>query len=141
MAETDVERFDDLLAQALPGDGHFGHRAHVKLTWLAVQRFGAEHARTLIESGLRRTARYAGAPQKYHATMSRAWVEAVAFHVGEMPGATFEQLVLANPGLLDKRLLLRFYRSPTLASPAAKTGWVPPDLHRFPWTPDTTAGS
>jgi hypothetical protein len=39
-----------------------------------------------------------------------------------------------HPALLDKRLLTRFYRASTLASPAARAGWVEPDLTPFPWT-------
>lgn len=35
--------------------------------------------------------------------------------------------------MLDKRLLGRFYRSATLAGPAARTGWVEPGLAPFPW--------
>jgi hypothetical protein len=38
-----------------------------------------------------------------------------------------------NPALLDKRLLTRHYRPATLASPAAREGWVTPDLAAFPW--------
>ena len=32
-----------------------------------------------------------------------------------------------------KRLLTRHYRSSTLASEQARTGWVEPDLAPFPW--------
>ena len=38
-----------------------------------------------------------------------------------------------HPALLDKRLLTRFYRTATLASPQAKTSWVEPDLAPVPW--------
>jgi hypothetical protein len=37
-----------------------------------------------------------------------------------------------NPGLMDKRLLTRFYHPRTLASPTARASWVQPDLHPFP---------
>jgi hypothetical protein len=39
----------------------------------------------------------------------------------------------AHPALLDKRLLARHYSSRALASPAARTGWLEPDLAAFPW--------
>src|SRR5438045_518737 len=48
--------------------------------WLAVRRYGMPAAIRLVSVGIRRTARYAGAPQKYHETISRAWVELVAHH-------------------------------------------------------------
>jgi hypothetical protein len=124
--------FDDLLAEVMSTAGRFGHRQHIHLTWLAVRRYGTGPAVALVSDGIRRTARYAGAPQKYHATVSRAWVELVGYHAAEHPDADFDTFVADNPALLDKRLLTRFYRSSTLATPAAKAGWVEPDLRPIP---------
>ncbi|MFC4043415.1 hypothetical protein ACFO1B_33700 [Dactylosporangium siamense] len=78
-----------------------------------------------------RTARYAGVPQRYHVTISRAWVELVACHT-EAGEDDFDAFLARCPDLLDKRLLTRFYRSTTLASVAARNGWVEPDLHPIP---------
>ena len=71
----------------------------------------------LISDGIRRTARYAGAPQKYNATVSRAWVELVGHHAAETGGDDFTSFADHHPALLDKRLLTRFYRPATLAGP------------------------
>jgi hypothetical protein len=127
--------FDALVAEAMAGADRFGHRQHVHVTWLAVRRYGVPAAVGLVSDGIRRTARYAGAPQKYHATVSRAWVELVGYHVAQHGAAEPEFAAFAerNPALLDKRLLTRFYRPATLASQQAKTGWVEPDLAPFPW--------
>ncbi|MGW2426214.1 hypothetical protein ACWC0C_44670 [Streptomyces sp. NPDC001709] len=67
----------------------FGHRQHVHLTWLAVRRYGTAAAVDLISDGIQRTARFAGAPQKYNATVSRAWVELVGHHAGQPGTADF----------------------------------------------------
>ena len=128
----DAERFDGLMSQVMTGAAHFGHRQHVHLSWLAVRRYGASDACHLVSAGIQRTARYAGAPQKYHSTMSRAWIELIAYHVAEHDIADFDEFDERNPALLDKRLLLRFYEPSTLASPAARTGWVDPDRAAFP---------
>ena len=48
-------------------------------------------------------------------------------------GTDFASFAERYPGLLDKRLLTRHYTARTLASPAARTGWVDPDLVPFPW--------
>lgn len=125
--------FDELMAEVMAGRMHFGHREHVQLTWLAIRRYGAPAALQLINSGIQRTARYAGAPQKYHATMSRAWVELVGHHLAEAEFPSFDAFVAHNRALLDKRLLLRFYEPSTLAAPDARTGWVEPDRAPFPW--------
>lgn len=127
-----MSEFDELMAQVMSTAERFGHREHLRLTWLAVQRCGAAGAVDVISDGIQRTARYAGAPQKYNATVSRAWVELTAYHMGEVAGESFDDLVRRNPGLLDKRLLTRFYSSRRLASAEARTRWVEPDLKLFP---------
>jgi hypothetical protein len=124
--------FDELMAEVLASAERFG-REHVHLTWLAVRRFGVAGAVDLISDGIRRTARYAGAPQKYNATVTRAWVELVGHHVAERREAAFADFADHHRALLDKRLLMRFYRPGTLARPNARTGWVEPDLAPFPW--------
>jgi hypothetical protein len=129
--------FDELMGEVMAASARFGHRQHVHLTWLAVRRYGSGAAITLVSEGIQQTARYAGAPQKYHATVSRAWVELVGHHAtaagtGDGDG-DFDGFIERNPALLDKRLLTRFYRSATLASARARAGWVEPDLAPFPW--------
>ncbi|BFU44019.1 hypothetical protein [Krasilnikovia sp. MM14-A1004] len=126
------DRFDTLMAEVMAHSDRFGHRQHIHLTWLAVRRHGTSAAITLISDGIRRTARYAGAPQKYHATVSRAWVELVGHHAADGDDHDFDDFVDRNPALLDKRLLARHYRSSTLASATAKSGWVEPDLEPLP---------
>jgi hypothetical protein len=145
-----VPSFEELMAEVMAAAGRFGHRQHVHLTWLAVRRCGLPAAIGLVSEGIQRTARYAGAPQKYHATVSRAWVELVGHHAlesGEADLTTFADrhhalesgeddfttFASRHPALLDKRLLTRFYRPATLAAPPAKNGWVEPDLAPFPW--------
>lgn len=125
--------FDELFAEVMASADRFGHRQHVHLTWLAVRRHGVPTAVDLVSAGIRRTARYAGAPQKYHATISRAWVELVGHHADEHADQGFDHFAAHHAALLDKRLLSRFYRSATLAGRAARTGWVEPDLAPFPW--------
>ncbi|MET0424360.1 MAG: hypothetical protein ABW046_10810 [Actinoplanes sp.] len=125
--------FEELFAQVSAVRDGFDHRSHVQLTWLAVTEAGMPAAIGLVSDGLRRTARYAGVPGKYHATVSRAWVELIAHHVHEMPGAGFDEFTATNPAVLDKHLLRRFYTPAALGAAAARTGWVEPDRAPFPW--------
>ena len=123
-----------------PG-GEFRHRQHVNLAFLAVRRYGMPEATGKVCGWIRRVAAYERAPQKYHNTVSRAWVELVAHHVAADPEcADFEVFAGRNCALLDKRLLSRHYRSSTLAAGSARQGWVEPDLLPFPWSAqDSTA--
>jgi hypothetical protein len=127
---TPGDPFEPLMAEVMAHADRFGHRQHIHLTWLAVRRHGTGAAITLVSEGIQRTARYAGEPQKYHATISRAWVELVGHHVAG--DDDFQAFADRCPALLDKRLLVRHYRSSTLASDAARSDWVEPDLAPLP---------
>ncbi|GGQ64581.1 hypothetical protein [Kitasatospora griseola] len=131
--EDESSPFAELMGETMATAERFGHRQHIRLTWLAVRRYGTGAAVDLVSDGIRRTARYAGVPQKYNATVSRAWVELVGHHAGQSATADFDAFVEQHPALLDKKLLTRFYRSSTLAGDPARTGWVEPDLAPFPW--------
>ncbi|WUH92513.1 hypothetical protein OG900_22010 [Streptomyces sp. NBC_00433] len=132
-ANEEPSPFTELMGEVMAAAERFGHRQHVHLTWLAVRRYGTEAAVGLVSDGIRRTARYAGRPQKYNATVSRAWVELVGHHAGRSNTSDFDAFADENPALLDKKLLTRFYRPSTLASTPARTGWAEPDLAPFPW--------
>ena len=115
--------------------GQFRHREHINLAFYAVRRYGMPEAVGRVCGWIRQVAAYHRAPQKYHYTVSRAWVELVAHHVAAEPDcADFADFAERNPALLDKRLLARHYRSTTLASPQARRGWVEPDGLPFPWS-------
>jgi len=137
---------DPELAAILPGitgpGGHFRHRQHINLAFYAVRRYGMPDAIGAICGWIRQIAAYERAPQKYHHTVSRAWVELVAHHVAADPDcAHFDVFADRNPALLDKHLLARHYRSSTLAAGPARHDWVEPDLLPFPWSAqDSTAG-
>jgi hypothetical protein len=129
---------DPELAAILPGitgpGGQFRHRQHINLAFYAVRRHGMPDAVGAICGWIQQIAGYERAPQKYHYTVSRAWVELVAHHVAADPDcAEFDVFAERNPALLDKRLLARHYRSSTLAAGPARRSWVEPDLLPFPW--------
>jgi hypothetical protein len=132
-AAAHASTFAECMADVMTTTPRFRHREHVHLTWLAVRRCGVQAAIDIVSEGIQRTARYAGAPQKYNATVSRAWVELVGHHATYSTDADFEIFARRNAALLDKRLLTRFYRPETLATPEARTRWVEPDRAPFPW--------
>ena len=131
-----------LLTEITGPDGEFRHRQHINLAFVAVRRYGMPEATARICDWIRRIAAYERAPQKYHHTVSRAWVEIVAHHVdADADCADFGTFAWRHPALLDKRLLSRHYRSSTLAAGPARRGWVEPDLLPFPWSAqDSTSG-
>ena len=128
-----MDAFESLMAEVMASADRFGHREHLHLAWLAVRRHGPSAATDLIGDGIRRTARYAGAPQKYHVTMTHAWTHLVAHHAPDGPG-NFADFLQQFPKLLDKRLLTGHYSSARLASSDARQSWLDPDLAPFPTT-------
>jgi hypothetical protein len=126
--------FDRLLDEVAARADRFGHREHVHLTWLAVRRHGSDAAIGLICAGLRKLSREAGVPDKYHETLSRAWVEIVAAHTASSrEESDFDAFIQRYPRLLDQRLIAHHYRAETLGSLKARTEWVAPDAAPFPW--------
>ncbi|WP_035856468.1 hypothetical protein [Cryptosporangium arvum] len=109
--------FDALLDDVMTDAERFGHREHLHLTWLAVRRYGVPGATELISDGIRRVG---GA--RYHATVTRAWVELV--------GSDFDTFLRGHPALLDQDLLLRYYSPEALAT--GRDRWVAPDKAPLP---------
>jgi hypothetical protein len=117
---------------AIPAHG-FRHRDHLRMAWLYLTGTDAGTAIDRACAGIRRLAAAHGAPQKYHHTVTRAWMEIVAHHVRRAPGAEgFDDLLARAPRLLDKRLLTSHYSSVVLASKPARSSWVEPDLRPIP---------
>lgn len=126
-----MDAFAALMSEVSPAGGHFGHREHLHLAWLAVRRHGQTEAATLVADGIRRAAREAGAPQKYHATLTGAWLRLVAHHIPDGPD-DFAGFLTRNPRLLDKHLLDGHYSGAHLSSPEARESWTDPDLAPLP---------
>ena len=115
----------------------FHHADHIRAAWIYLQRIPfPEASRRMVES-LRNFAAVKGAHMKYHETITQAWMLLVRGAVeqdrqaGHAPEG-FKTFAAAHPKLLDARSLDRFYSSQLLASPAARTGFVAPDLAPLP---------
>jgi hypothetical protein len=120
---------DELVAGFEAGSlADFHHADHVRLTLVYLARHGRDEALRRMTDGVRRLSAHDGHPEKFHLTMTRAWVDLLeAARVAHRDAADPAALVAACPSLLDKDALLRFYSRDSLYSERARTGWVPPD--------------
>jgi hypothetical protein len=110
----------------------FHHRDHVRLAWRALREWGWDSALVRVRDGIRAFAAYHNASQKYHETMTIAWLAAVAEALKASPGEDdFDRFVSAHPWLLDRDALHAHYSPELLASDRARAGWVDPDLRPF----------
>ena len=111
----------------------FHHSDHIRLAWIYLQRYPEMEAREHMAGAIRKFAAHHGKSDKYHETITVAWLRLVANAMARMPADTsFQQLTTASPELLDKRMIEKFYSSAALASEAARAFWVEPDLRRLP---------
>lgn len=114
-------------------DQSFHHRDHIRLAWIYLQSLGEAEAGHRMSAAIRRFAARYGKGDKYHETVTLAWLRLVAGAIARIPQHTsLEQLTMAFPELLDKRTLERFYSRALLESDAARDRWVEPDLQPLP---------
>jgi hypothetical protein len=129
---TDQEFVRAFEACELANDS-FHHRDHIRLAWICLERYGELEARGQIARAIRKFAAHYGKSDKYHETITAAWLRLIASATALVPvDASFEDLTAAAPDLLDKRTIEKFYSTAVLASEAARTYWVEPDLQPLP---------
>ena len=108
----------------------FNHHEHVRLAWLHVTRLSLLEAIRIQCTGLQRLTEALGVPDKFHATITVAWVVLVHDRA-TAAGAptTWQQFRDANPDLFAKggAVLRRHYSPARLQSPEARRAFVPPD--------------
>ena len=106
------------------------HREHVRLTWLYLQQWGEPETRVRLPGGIRKYAAAQGASEKYHHTVTLAWIRLIAAAARSCP--TLEATLSQHPELLDKNWLHGFYSEAVLSSVQARRAWVEPDLAPLP---------
>lgn len=122
---TDDELVSGFEAGSLP---EFHHADHVRLTIVYLARHGREATLKRLAGGLLRFATLKGHPEKFHVTMTRAWVDLIdAARTAHPDARDAAALVSTCPLLLDPNALLRFYSAERLDSDIARGAWVEPD--------------
>ena len=131
MADADgVLRELALFEAGLRDPAGFGHREHVRLAYETLARHPFDRAVARYAGGLRRMAARAGAPGKYHATVTVAFLalvgerRALATPDGEPPD--WEAFARDHGDLLDPACLRRWYAPERLSSAAARRTFLLP---------------
>jgi hypothetical protein len=110
----------------------FTHVSHLRLAWLQLQRSGFDGALAAVRSDVVRFATFNGKTGVYHETLTRLWLALVAHAIETAPAETFDAFLETNAWLLDRGNPAKHYRAETLASDAARSAWVEPDLAPLP---------
>lgn len=129
---------DDAFVAALEncriGPEDFDHAAHVRLAYAYLCALDPEAACARMKSSLLRFLGHVGAnPEKFHETMTRAWILAVRHFMDTVgPTTSYTQFIERAPDLLDARIMLTHYSVETLFSDAARERFVDPDIQPIP---------
>jgi hypothetical protein len=110
----------------------FHHRDHLKVAWIQVRRLGSDRAADTVTGAIRGFATRHGHADRYHETMTRFWVRVVGMGVRRHPTLAFDDLIAAEPHLLDKNLPYRHWSRGRMLSDDARRQWVEPDLRLMP---------
>jgi hypothetical protein len=132
-AMSDEQFLAAFLDSSMPPAG-FDHLGHLRATWLLLQRRPLEAAVEETCDGIARLAARLGVPGKYNRTLSEALVRLMAHGGGADPALSWSGFLAANAELKGDALgvLARHYSNETLASPAARERFLPPDRSPLP---------
>jgi hypothetical protein len=119
---------------------NFHHRDHLRLAWVQIRRLGLVRATDAVTHGIRRFATEHGSGDRYHDTMTRFWLRVVGLGIRLHPDLTFDELMAAEPHLLDKGLPFRHWTRASMGSDSARHQWVEPDLLPMPAATSERAG-
>ncbi|WP_127818131.1 hypothetical protein [Microbacterium sp. CPCC 204701] len=111
----------------------FPHSDHIRVVFLRTRSHGTEEALQFMSDGIRQMAESAGAPEKYHATITAAWTKIVGALVQTSdPRTGFDEFLTEHSELLRRDLLLEYYTRDLLRSTAARASFVEPDIRPLP---------
>lgn len=107
----------------------FGHREHVMAAWWFLEELPLPEALRRMSGALRRFAARHGHPEKYHETITWAFLFVIAERRGRRPGAPWEEFAARNADLFERRpgVLEAYYTPERLGSDLAREQFLLPD--------------
>jgi hypothetical protein len=120
----DLERF--VRGEADPAN--FPHREHLRMAFEMLARHDFAETALHYSRGLRAMTARAGKPEAFHQTVTIAFLALIAERMARGQADDFAAFVRANPDLLEKSVLGRWYGPERLASEAARRTFLLPDL-------------
>ena len=127
MHDLAARRTLDALVDGSLAPETFTHADHFAVAFEALRRHPFAEAHALVANGIRALATRAGAPEKFNATITFAYMSAIAERMASTPTEDFEGFLAANDDLLERTFLASRYSPERLASPLARTTPLLPD--------------
>jgi hypothetical protein len=111
----------------------FHHVDHIRLAWIYLRMMPLAEAEVRMAGTLRRYSAHKGKADRYHHTITLAWMRLVAGARRRAPEiSAFEEFLTAHPHLQRVGVLSEFYSKDLLASADSRANWIEPDLEPFP---------
>ena len=116
---------EDFVAGRLPAVW-FDHRAHVEAGYHLLRHHGFADAAHAYTRAITAMATAAGAPDKFHMTITVAMLSAIAERMSDSC-SNFDSFAAQHPELFDRAILLRHYSKERLQCPQARQTFLLPD--------------
>ncbi len=121
------EGFLDALESCRLAEAEFGHVAHVRAAYLYLRSCEFPEALNRMRSAIRHYASHLGKPERYHETITVAYLALISRHLWERgDGGGWAVFERHNPELFEPDLLLRYYPRAELDSEVARRTFVLP---------------
>jgi hypothetical protein len=135
--EQVVEAFE---RAELSGD-QFSHVEHVRVAWWYLSRHPFAEARHRFSDALRRFAASKGKAERYHETITVAYLLIIANRIQQIPGLAWSAFAERHSDLLSRTppILARYYSEERLTSRRARGEFVMPDREPLPMDVEAVA--
>ena len=130
-----ARKTSETLARFLHGEldpASFHHADHVRAAFEILAQHDFMAAARAYSGGLKTLACKAGRPEAYHETITLAFLSLIAERMADRGFDDFDSFAAANPDLLEKSALSRWYAPERLNSDRARKLFVLPDPRPMP---------
>jgi len=110
------------------------HKGHLKLCWYYLKQYPFQRACHMISQGLLRYASSLDAEDKYHLTLTMAFIYIINERIRSRPSACFNEFLDNNPDILKdaKSTIFLYYSKKRLHSPEARIHFLQADKKQLP---------
>jgi hypothetical protein len=132
-SEADAKFRQDFEAGRV-GPADFDHRAHLTLAYIYLCDFDTDTAYESMKAAIHGLLQRNDVdPDKYHDTLTRAWIMAVRHFMEKSDHtASADALIDQFPEMLDSNIMLTHYSAELLFSDDARARFVEPDRDKIP---------
>jgi hypothetical protein len=99
----------------------FNHEAHLRLAYVYLVEYGSSQAHERMRHSLLAFLAYHGVPpEKYHETLTKAWILAVRHFMDKAASSSFAEFAANSQPILNSKAMLTHYTAERLFSQEAR---------------------